>query len=248
MNIFVTLKRLPDSETKVKVSGDGKTLDKTDVKFIVNPYDENALEQAVVLNQKHGGETTIINVDTELFTKEIRTGLAMGIEKAIFIKIAENADNFAVAKSIADALKDKNMDMLLLGKQAIDDDSHAIGQIVATMLNVPCVSDISSLEIEGNKAKIKRAIEGGDEIIEIELPAVFTCDKSLNNPRLPSFMGIKKAKQKEIVEINAEATESTLKIEKMVLPPQRTAGLFIGEGVDAIPELIKRLKEEAKVL
>ena len=248
MNIFVTLKRLPDSETKVKVSGDGKTYDKTDVKFIVNPYDENALEQAVVLNQTHGGETTVINVDTELFTKEIRTGLAMGIEKAIFIKITENADNFVVAKAIADTLKDKNMDMLLLGKQAIDDDSHSIGQIVATLLNMPCVSDISSMEIDGNTAKIKRAIEGGDEIIEVELPAVFTCDKSLNNPRLPSFMGIKKAKKKEIAEVDAAAEENTLEIEKMELPPQRTAGLYIGEGVDAIPELIKRLKEEAKVL
>jgi len=236
MNIFVTLKRLPDSETKVKVSGDGKTYDKTDVKFIVNPYDENALEQAVVLNQTHGGETTVINVDTELFTKEIRTGLAMGIEKAIFIKITENADNFVVAKAIADTLKDKNMDMLLLGKQAIDDDSHSIGQIVATLLNMPCVSDISSMEIDGNTAKIKRAIEGGDEIIEVELPAVFTCDKSLNNPRLPSFMGIKKAKKKEIAEVDAAAEENTLEIEKMELPPQRTAGLYIGEGVDAIPE------------
>ena len=248
MNIFVTLKRLPDSETKVKVAGDGKTLDGTDVKYIVNPYDENALEQAVVLNQTHGGETTIINVDTELFTKEIRTGLAMGIEKAIFVKISANADNFAVAKAIADYLKDKNMDMLLLGKQAIDDDSHSIGQIVATLLNVPCVSDISSMEIDGNTAKIKRAIEGGDELVEVELPAVFTCDKSLNNPRLPSFMGIKKAKKKEIAEIDAGAVETTLEIEKMELPPQRTAGLYIGEGVDAIPELIKRLKEEAKVL
>ena len=191
MNIFVTLKRLPDSETKVKVAGDGKTLDATDVKFIVNPYDEYALEQAVVLKEKLGGETTIVNVDTELVTKEVRTGLAMGIDKAIFVKVGADADNFIVAKAIADNVKDKNMDLLLLGKQAIDDDSHSIGQILSSLLNVPCVSDVGSMEIEGNKATVKRAIEGGEEIIEVELPAIFTCDKSLNNPRLPSFMGIK---------------------------------------------------------
>lgn len=244
MKIFVTLKRLPDSETKVKIASDKKTFDATDVNYIVNPYDEFAIEQAIQLQ----GETTIINVDKELFTKEIRTGLAMEIDKAVFLKLEGEVDNFKVAKAIAKYIKTKEFDMLLLGKQAIDDDSHCVGQMIATLLNIPCVSDINSMKVEGKKVTVKRGIEGGEEIIQVELPAVFTCDKSLNNPRLANLMGIKKAKNKPLEEHQAVKSEPTLHVESMSLPNSRQAGKIVGEGADAAAPLVNLLRNEAKVL
>lgn len=248
MKIYATLKRLPDSETKVKVGADGKSIDPAEVKYIVNPYDEFAIEQAIQLKEKHKAETTLINVDTELFTKEVRTGLAMGIDDAVFIKVEGQCDNFRVARAVADYLKEKQFDMLLMGKQAIDDDSHCIGQMIATLLDLPCVSDISTMEIEGSKVTVKRGIEGGEEVVEVELPAVFTCEKSLNKPRLASFMGIKKASKKTIEEITAAEADCSLTVEEMTLPPPKEPGKIVGEGAEAVPELLKLLREDAKAI
>ena len=248
MKIAVPVKYTPDTETKVRIGADGKSINPDGVSFVMNPYDEYALEEALKIKEAGEAEVTVFTVGDDESVKVLRTGMAMGADKAILIKTAAPTDPLQTAGLIANALKDGGWDIILMGMKAVDSDSGAVGPMVAEMLGLPCVTMITKLEISGGKATAKREAEIGMEVIETSLPAVFTAQKGLNDPRYASLKGIMRAKKQPIDEIVPGDVPQGTNIIEMKYPPERPAGKIVGEGVEAVPELVKLLKEEAKVL
>src|SRR2546422_56742 len=182
MKIAVCIKRVPDSETRVKIASDGKSLDESGVKFVMNPYDEFAVEEALRRKEKaSSGEVAVICLGPAAAQETIRTALAMGADRGILLQSdGIPADPFEVARIIAAELKSTSWDLLLFGRMAIDDYNHQVGALTAELLGLPCVTAISHLEIEGTKGVAEREIEGGIEVVGVPLPAVLTADKGLN--------------------------------------------------------------------
>lgn len=252
MNIAVCIKQTPATDTRIRISNN-VSIDTNDVTFVLNPYDEIAVEEALRVKEKHGGETTCITVGPPKAAEALRTCLAMGIDKAIHIKTDKitGPDSLAVASALAEVIKKNSYDIIFAGKQAVDDDNAAVGIELASILNIPHVSIITKLEIDGNKAKAHREIEGGTEIIECELPAIFTAQKGLNEPRYPSLPGIMKAKKKPLEEIEGVYSVENEKIlvSELTLPAARKVGkLVTAESAIAVKELVKYLHEEIKVI
>jgi electron transfer flavoprotein beta subunit len=250
MKIAVCIKRVPDSETRVKIGPDGKSLDEAGVKFVLNPYDEFAVEEALQRREKAGaGEVVILCLGPAAAQETIRTALAMGADRGVLLQADRiPADGFGTAKAIAAALKDGGWDLILFGKMAIDDYNHQVGPMVAELLGLPCVTAVAHLEIEGQKGVAEREIEGGIEVVEFPLPAVLTTDKGLNEPRYPALKGIMAAKKKPLDVKPVQVGAGGIEVLAMTPPPERKEGKIVGEGPDAIPELIRLLREEAKVL
>lgn len=251
MNIVVCIKRVPSTETNVRIAEDGKSLDPTGVEYILSTYDEIALEEGLRIKEKIGsGTVTAITVGPAEATTTLKTCLAMGADKGIIIKDdqAYIRDSFAIASALAQVLKDTPFDLLLFGKQAVDDDNSQVAAMVANLLNIPFVSIIVKLELADGKATVHREVEGGQEILEVTLPAAFSAQKGLNEPRYPSLKGIMAAKKKPIEEKTANFPEKAMETIKMEYPPSRPPGRIVGKGVEAVPELVRLLKEEAKVI
>jgi len=250
MKIVVCVKQVPDTETRIKIAGDKKSVDPTDINWILNPYDEYAVEEALQIKEKNGDSTvTVISVGPERVTSALRSGLAMGADEAILIKTDDvPMDTSMAAKALADVLKDMEFDLLLCGKQAVDDDSQHVGPMVAELLELPCVTAITELTLESGKATAKREIEGGTEVVEAILPAVMTAEKGLNEPRYPALRGIMMAKRKTIEEKTVELSAAQTKVVNLEYPPSRKGGQIVGEGPDAVAELVRLLREEAKVI
>jgi electron transfer flavoprotein beta subunit len=250
MKIAVCIKRVPDSETRVKIGPDGKSLDEAGVKFVLNPYDEFAVEEALQRREKAGaGEVVILCLGPAAAQETIRTALAMGADRGVLLQADRiPADGFETAKAVAAALKDGGWDLILFGKMAIDDYNHQVGPMVAELLGLPCVTAVAHLEIEGQKGVAEREIEGGIEVVEFPLPAVLTTDKGLNEPRYPALKGIMAAKKKPLDVKPVQVGAGGIEVLAMTPPPERKEGKIVGEGPDAIPELIRLLREEAKVL
>ncbi len=250
MKIAVCIKRVPDTETRVKVGAGGVAIDEAGVKFIVNPYDEFAVEEALQRREKAGGgEVVVVSLGPDAAQETIRTALAMGADRGILLKAdAIPADGLAVAKAIAAELKDGGYDLILLGKMAVDDSNHQVGPMVAELLGLPCVTTVAKLELEGGKGVAEREIEGGVEVVEFALPAVLTCEKGLNTPRYPALKGIMAAKKKPIEVKPAAFGAVRLTATALTLPAERAAGRIVGEGPEAVPELVRLLQHEAKVL
>jgi len=248
LNIAVPIKYVADTETIVKIGKDGKSLNKEGVTFVVNPYDEFAIEEALKIKEARGGEVTVITIGDEDASKALRTGMAMGADKALHIKTAAIVDPSAAAKLLSDALKGKNFDLIILGMKAVDDDSGVVGPMLAEYLELPCVTMITKLDIQDSSATARRETENGTEVVETSLPAVLTTQKGLNDPRYPSLKGIMAAKKKPIEEAAPGGFVSGLDVLEMNLPPSRPQGRIVGEGVEAVPELARLLKEEAKVI
>jgi electron transfer flavoprotein beta subunit len=246
MKIAVCIKRVPDTETRIKISGTTK-IDETGVKFIPNPYDEFAVEAALQLKQKAGGEIVAVSLGPDSAQETIRTALAMGADRGLHLKTdGQPYDTLAVAHALAAELK--GYDVILLGKMAIDDYNHAMGPALAELLNLPCVSAVTALTIDGTKGTAEREVEGGVEVLSFPLPAVITTDKGLNKPRLPTLPGIMAAKKKPMESKPAALGPVRVTVRSLALPPERPAGRIIGEGAAAVPELIRLLQTEAKVL
>ena len=249
MKIAVCIKRVPDTETRIKVGADGKSIDEAGVKFVLNPYDEFAVEAALKLKESGGGEVVVIALGTDASQETIRTALAMGADRGVLLKTdARAADPLAAAQAIAAELKDGGFDLVLCGKMAIDDYSHAVGTMVGELLGIPSVSAVTKLDIAGSKGTAEREIEGGVEVVEFALPAVVTTDKGLNEPRYPALKGIMAAKKKPLDVRAATLPAGGLTLVSLALPPERKAGRIVGEGADAVPALVSALKTEAKVL
>src|SRR2546430_13602454 len=201
MKIAVCIKRVPDSETRVKIASDGKSLDEAGVKFILNPYDEFAVEEALRRKEQAGtGEVVVVALGPAAAQETIRTALAMGADRGVLLE-ADRApvDGLEVARALAAELKNGGYDLILFGKMAIDDYNHQVGPRVAELLDLPCVTAVAHLDVAGQRGTAEREIEGGVEIVEFPLPAVLTTDKGLNEPRYPALKGIMAAQKKPLL-------------------------------------------------
>ncbi|GAB4374807.1 MAG: electron transfer flavoprotein subunit beta [Calditrichia bacterium] len=249
MNIAVCVKHVPDSETRPRIAESGTEIQKEGVKWVVNPYDEYAIEEALRLTEKHGGEVTVISLGPAEIEPTIRAALAMGAHKAIRINATKNpSDPLVIAKALSEVLKDKNFDLIFFGKQAIDDDMVQVPQMVGEALGLPCVTMIVKLELEGDTARVMREIEGGKEELTFKLPAVLSAQKGLNEPRYRSLKGIMMAKKIPIEVVELPLDSEQIVIESLQYPPQKQPGKIVGEGAEAVPELVRLLREEAKVI
>ena len=256
MKIGVLVKQVPDTETKIKVLDDGSGIDENGVKFIVSPYDEFAIEEALKTKEANAGsEVTVVSLGPTRCVEAIRTALAMGCDKAIHVDDeGQKPDSFISAKALAKVIGDQGFDVVFCGKQAIDDDLGQVPQLVAEFLGWPQVMILEALSLADGKAKATRRVSGGaKEIYELPLPAVFGCEKGLNTPRYASLPGIMKAKSKpvetlKIGDLKGDATQK-LEYSNFRMPPEKAPGKVLsGEVADQVKELVRLLREEAKVL
>ncbi len=248
MKIAVCVSHVPDTATKIKVGGDNKTIDSTDVSYIINPYDEFAVEEALKTKEKVGGEVVAISLGGDANKDSIRKALAMGVDSGVLLKDENYRDSFSLAVALADEIKAQGAELVFFGKQAVDYDNSITGQLTAEILGYNCVSVVVDFELDGEKIKAGREIEGGKEIVESSLPAVITTQKGLNEPRYASLKGIMAAKRKTIEEKDAASSENKVDVIEMRKPQVQQAGKIIGTDASAVPELVKLLKEEAKVI
>src|SRR5260221_12333357 len=236
MNIAVGIKRVPGSETRVKIGSDAKSLDEAGVKFVLNPYDEFAVEEALRRKEKAGsGEVVIFCVGPAAAQETIRTALAMGADRGVLLQSDKiPADGYLTAQALAAELKTGTWDLILFGKMAIDDYNQQVGPMVAELLGLPCITAVAHLEIEGAKGVAEREIEGGIEVVEFPLPAVLTADKGLNEPRYPALKGIMAAKKKPLEGKPVSLGGGGLGGMALTPPPETTEGKVVGEGEGAV--------------
>lgn len=265
MKVIACIKHVPDTETRIKIAADGKSIVTEGVQYVISPYDEFAVEEALRIKEKFGeGDVTVISMGPERAKEAIRTALAMGVDKAVHLNdpAFDGSDSYAIAKALAKAISKLEYDLILCGKKAIDGDFEQVPQHLAEFLDLPHAIYIRSEEISADKKTItvRRQVEGGNtEVIESTLPAVFTCEKGLNEPRYPTLKGIMGAKKKPITntapaDLGLAANEvglagSKIELIKLSLPPQRAAGKKFEWDSDAVAEKVcKLLREEAKIL
>lgn len=248
MKIAVCISHVPDTATKIKIGNDGKSIDPTDVTYILNPYDEFAIEEALKTKEKVGGEVVIISLGQDSSKETIRKALAMGADSGILLKDEGNRDSLSLANALASEIKAQGAELVFFGKQAVDFDNSITGQLTAEILGYNSVSVVISFNLDGNKIIAEREIEGGKEVVETSVPAVITCQKGLNEPRYASLKGIMAAKKKVIEEKNAANFENKSEIIQMNKPLGKQAGKILGNDSSAVKELVRLLKEEAKVI
>jgi electron transfer flavoprotein beta subunit len=246
----VCIKQVADTETRVKVAADGKSLDPAGVTWVLNPYDEFAVEQALRIKEQLGaGEVIVISLGAAGAQTTLRNALAMGADRGIHVRHDGGAlDGLAAARALAACIAPLAPSIVWLGKQAVDDDAAQVGPMLATLLDLPCVTVVAAFALAGTTATAEREIEGGREVVELTLPAVFTADKGLNEPRYASLKGIMAAKKKPIEERAAGVLEPALEVTSLALPAARSAGRIVGEGVAAVPELVRLLRDEARAI
>ena len=251
MKILVPAKRVPDPNSTIKVKPDGSGIVTDNLKYVINPFDEIAIEEALRIKEKKGGgEVVLVSIGGKESSEQLRTGLAMGADRAILVLNADPIDSLGVARVLAKVATDEGAEMVLMGKQAIDDDSNQAGQMLAELLGWPQATFASKVELaeDGKSAKVTREVDGGLETIEIQLPGVVTSDLRLNEPRYASLPGIMKARKKEMKEVEIASlgvdVAPKVKVLKMEPPPAREAG----KKVETVQELVQLLHTEAKVI
>ena len=245
MNIYVCIKQVPDTETKIKLNAQSSGIDTTGVKWIVSPFDEFAIEEALRLREKNAGSTvTVLSAGPARVTEAIRTALAMGADNGIHIEIPETADNNLAAKALAGALKkEAKVDLVFTGKEAIDDGAAQVSQLIAEYLEISCVTVVLGAEYSASSVKCKREIEGGAyEMVEAPFPVLIAAQKGLNEPRYASLPNIMKAKKKPIAALTpgdlGVDLAPRLKTLKVAEPPKRSAGIKVAD----VDELVAKLK------
>ena len=250
VKIAVCIKRTPDSESRFKIASSGVAIDEAGLKFDIDDFAGYAVEAALQLNEKAGGgETVVIAVGPDVVQESLRKAMSMGVDRAVQLKAdSVPADGLAVAKALAAELKDGGYDLVLFGKHAFDTSAGVVGTATAELLSLPCVTAVSKLEVAGGRASARRELEGAAELVEFPLPAVVTIDEGVARPRYPSLKGIMAAKKKPLESKPAQLGAVRVTVKKAELPPERAAGRIIGEGVAAVPELVRLLQTEAKVL
>lgn len=248
MKIAVCISHVPDTETKVTVAEDGKSLNPQDVSYILSPYDEFAVEEALKFKEEKDAEVVVITVGSDDAKESIKKALAMGADSAVLLKTEKALDTQAIAKELAKEIKSQNAEIVFFGKQSIDYDNAVMGQLTAAMLEYNCVSVVVDLKIEDSAVTAEREIEGGKEVVKSELPIVITAQKGLNEPRYPSLKGIMKAKKKPVEEKECEDHPPLVETLEMKKPSAKQPGKIIGEDASVVPELVRLLKEEAKVI
>ncbi|HJV24001.1 MAG TPA: electron transfer flavoprotein subunit beta/FixA family protein [Holophagaceae bacterium] len=249
MKILVALKQVPDTETKVKVAADGRSLDPTDVKWITSPYDEYALEEAIRLKESAQAEVTVVTLGDDKGKDVLRNALALGADNAILLKGDGQGDAFAVASALAAYAKDKGFDLILAGNKGMGGDNSAVGPMLAELLGWAQANVVVKLELTGAGFRAEREIEGGSEAVEGSLPAVITAQKGLNEPRYASLKGIMAAKKKTIEEADAAGLPAASAWSALTLPPARPEGRKLeGDAASQAKSLFGLLRDEAKVI
>ena len=250
MKIAVCVKRVPEMELRFSIAPDRKSLDQGGLKYEMGDFDGYALEVALQLVEKRGsGEVVLVTVGPDGVQEILRKGLAMGAARAIQLKADDvPVDGLAVARALAAELGEGGYDLLLFGRMATDTASGTVGPMVAEMLDLPCVTAASQLEIDEGGGTARRDLEGAAETVRFPLPAVVTIDEGIARPRLATLKGIMAAKKKPLEVKPARLGEARLTVEAMALPPERSGGRIVGEGAEAVPELVRLLRTEAKVL
>jgi len=249
MNIAVCLKQTPDTTTRVKIADDGKSIIEDDIQWIINPYDEAAVEEAIRLTEQHGGEVTILSLGPARVEQAIRAALAMGAHKAIRLDSERvPVDPLITARALVEVLQEAAYDLIFTGQQAIDDDHAQVPQRIAQAMKLPCVTAVEELHVEDGQGWGRRVLEGVREKVSFRLPAVVGVNLRLVKPRYPSFLGIRKAQKKPIDVRAATLDAEHLVVERLFYPPEKTAGRLFNDGVNAVPEVVRLLHEEAKVI
>ena len=250
MKIAVCVSHVPDTATRVKVGSGEKAIDPAGVTYVINPYDEYAVEEALKTKETLGGESEVIVISLggDSSKESIRKALAMGADSGVLLKDDNPRDSIGIAKALAEGIKEVGAELVFFGKQSVDYDNSITGQLTAELLNYSCVSVVVDFKIDGTKITAEREIEGGREVVQTELPAIITCQKGLNEPRYASLKGIMAAKKKSIEEKPAADAEQMSKVIKMRMPQPKQPGRIIGDDSSAVQELIKLLREEAKVI
>jgi len=248
MNSICLIARVPDTATRAKAAADGKSLDADGVQFVINPFDEFALEAAIQFKEKSGGELTVIHVGGADFSKDLRQCLAKGADRALHLKAEGPLGPHGISALVAEKIKPLMPANVFCGKQAVDGDVGATGVMLAGLLDIPAITKASTLEFGDGTATATREIEGGTETIETSLPAVFTLEKGANEPRRAGLKEIMAAKKKPLDVEEVAAPPAKLEILSFELPAARPEGRIVGEGAEAVSELVRLLREEAKVL
>lgn len=249
MKIAVCMKRVPDTATRLTFTADGQSVDTSEVQWVISPYDEFAIEEGLRIRERAGeGSVTVITIGPEGASKEIRQALGMGADDGVLAVCDEPLDPIQTARSLAAILADRADDVVLFGKQSVDSQGAQVGALVARLLDRPFVNDIAAIEVSDGQVRIERDADGGRETIEGPLPIVVGADKSLNEPRYPKLKDIMQAKKKSIDKVTPQAGEPSLRTTAVTPPAARPEGRIVGEGPEAVDELIRLLREEAKVI
>jgi electron transfer flavoprotein beta subunit len=248
MKIAVCVSNVPDTATKIKIGADGKSIESAGVTYIINPYDEYAIEEALKTKEKTGGEVVVISLGADASKETIRKALAMGADQGVLLKKDGCYDSFSVAQALAEEIKAQNCELVFMGKQSVDYDNCITGQLTAEILGYNCISVVVNFKLEGNKITAEREIEGGREVVETELPAIITTQKGLNEPRYASLKGIMASKKKVIEEKPAKDMSDLTEIIRLTIPSAKQPGRIIGTDASAVSELVRLLREEAKVI
>lgn len=249
MKIVVGVSLVPDSTTKVKISDNGKSIDENGVTYIINPYDEFAVEEAVQLKEKKGAETYAISFGSVRDKEAIKKAFQMGIDKGILIRSdSDDFDSFTAAKNLAETIKEINPDIIFFGKQSIDYDGSVVPGMVGELLGIPSVNVVTKTEYGDNSLTLEREIEGGKEIISASFPVVIGTQKGLNTPRYPNLKSIMASKSKPIEEKNAVYSGNMTEVNEMKLPETKGKGKILTDGINSVPELVNLLRNEAKVI
>src|SRR5216683_213717 len=249
VKILVPVKRVPDPATTIRVLADGSGIATDNVKWVINPFDEIAIEEALRIKEKQGsGEVILLTIGQKTWQEQLRTGLAMGADRAILVLTDNPLDTSAIARIIAKIVSDEKPELVIMGKQAIDDDSNQVPQMLAEFLGWPQATFASKVEIADGKCTVVREVDGGLETVAFAIPGVISTDLRLNEPRYASLPGIMKARKKELKEIPADSLgidlAPKLKIKALAAPPKRQAG----RKVASVQELVAVLHTEAKVI
>jgi electron transfer flavoprotein beta subunit len=250
VKIAVCIKRTPDSESRFRIAASGAAVDETGLKFDMDDFAGYAVEAALQLNEKAGGgETVVYALGPDAVQESLRKAMSMGADRAVHLKAdVAPADGIAVAKALAAELKSGGYDLVLFGKHAFDTSAGVVGTATAELLGLPVVTAASQLSVAAGRGTARRELEGAAEMVEFPLPAVVTIDEGVARPRYPSLKGIMAAKKKPLETKPAQLGPVRVTVTKMELPPERPAGRILGEGAAAVPELVRLLQTEAKVI
>jgi electron transfer flavoprotein beta subunit len=250
VKIAVCIKRTPDSESRFRIGPSATAIDETGLKFDIDDFASYAVEVALQLNEKQGpGETVVIALGPDAVQETLRKAMSMGADRAVQLKAdSVPPDGVAVAKALAAELKDGGYDLIFFGKHAFDTSAGVVGTATAELLGLPCVTAASQLTIANGRGTARRELEGAAEMVEFALPAVVTIDEGIARPRYPSLKGIMAAKKKTLETKPAQLGAARAKVKSMELPPDRPPGRIIGEGAAAVPELVRLLQTEARIL
>lgn len=248
MKIAVCVSFVPDTASKIKISAEGSAVDTTGLTFILNPYDEFAIEEGLKIKEKFGGDVHIFSMGNDSVKEGIRKALAMGADEGTHLKTDLPFDALAAAKHLSDAIKNYRAELVLVGKQSVDTDGGVMAQLIAEFLEYNVVPSVVSLIIDGETITAESEIEGGKEVVSTYIPCVISAQKGLNDPRYASLKGIMAAKKKNISEIAVDTTVLTTTFISTSLPSAKPAGRILGNDSAAVSELVRLLKDEAKVI